>query len=290
MLELESETESESDETSADGDDAEAGDTPVKKRTRRGSRGGRRRKKRPVGVDGVAATDDDEADELDGVEGDAGDDAEAVVAAAATDTPPGSGTTPKAGSGQRPPRRRAPRIHVPDGDRPSVNGADAGDHAAFNTRACLDGRGAGPSLSGVETDAEAAELTADGEPRRAGQEEDPARLTRWEEPAQASGRRGGEHGATQSEAGEAEGEPVVDDAAAPLTSEPENGAVPEADVKPMLRPPAPPRQRARKPAVVATPKDEQVPADRAEPVAEPVGEPGYVPMSEWIDDFDARRP
>ena len=234
-------------------DDAEPGATPVKKRTRRGSRGGRRRKKRPVGADGAAAAGDD-ADELDDDnEGDAGD-AEAVGAVVSTDAPAAdSDAGPKAsGSGLGPARRRAPRIHVPDGDRPSANGADAAISSPVAPDPVLtDPTQDEPTGAGADV-----EVTADAEPGGAPVKKKTRRGSRGGKNRRK--RPAGEAAGTADEAsatGEAGAEPGTDEGAAVLpTSEPENGAAPEADVEPMLRPPAPQRQRARRPAAVTPPR------------------------------------
>ena len=85
-------------ETAAEADDGEAA-APAKKRTRRGSRGGKRRRKPAAQTDGAAA----EAVE----EGEVGAEIETATEDGATTEP------------ERPaprPRKRTPRIHVPDAD------------------------------------------------------------------------------------------------------------------------------------------------------------------------------
>ena len=142
--------------------EAEAGETPAKKKTRRGSRGGRNRKKKPVGA---AA----EAD---------GDEPEAEVA---PDTVAEDADAPSPA---------APRIHVPDFEL-----GDGGDKKPPRKRAP-----AKPKATVDEGTDEAVEASRGGRTgrggrrrrrrRRAGarEEEDAPRLPRRPEPQEARGR------------------------------------------------------------------------------------------------------
>jgi ribonuclease E len=94
------EPEAEAPESPGDG-----ADTAAKKRTRRGSRGGKRRKKAPAGTAPGVESAEGEAD-LDAAPG-----AEHVTEGEPAPEPT---TKAKAPTSPRPPRRRTPRIHVPD--------------------------------------------------------------------------------------------------------------------------------------------------------------------------------
>ncbi len=191
--------------------------TPAKKRTRRGSRGGKRRKKP------VAAVEDAHAGEQ---PSEAGPSAETD-----TEAPPAA---PDDAPAEKPvPKRRAPRIHVPD------------DGAADESTE--------PETAVVE---EPSEGDGDGAA--------PRKRTR-------RGSRGGRNrkkkttaavngdGAEPSEAGE----PDAAETAAVQLETNGDGAPPE---------PAP----------------KEVAVEAADASAGTPDEAGYVPMSEWIEDFDRR--
>ena len=131
------EAEPEDEETDAETDAAE-GDTPAKKRTRRGSRGGRRRKKKPVeagadGADEPAAVDD----EPEGYEPEVDEE-----------------QAPKSASR---PRTRSPRIHVPTAELGTAETASSAEAGATN----------GAEPDGAEaTDAAEATPAAEGPAKR----------------------------------------------------------------------------------------------------------------------------
>ncbi|MFN8224970.1 MAG: Rne/Rng family ribonuclease [Gaiellales bacterium] len=240
----------EEDEPQADADAGDGESTTPRKRTRRGSRGGRRRKKKPA-VDGETEAPAEAGDDEGSAEGD--EDGEE----------PGE-TKPATAARPRPSRRSAPRIHVPDdglSPRPARGRRTTAEPGVESTVG-------EPGDGEVEVDAEvAAELGATENGDGDGSAESPARKkTR-------RGSRGGRNrkkrptSAVDGEDG-AEGAKVAE-------------AVPDAE--PGAEPPAlrPPKPRARATAKPAT--------GEGEPVTAPAGDGGYVPMSEWIDDFDARR-
>ena len=220
------------------------------------------------------------------------DAAEAVVATASTDAPPAPirpQRPQEAWSGRPGPRTTHPRPGWRSSERQRRRRLGATKRRLRRSRPTNRRR---PAVADPETTASTRRPTATGS--CAGQEEDAARITGREEQAQASGGDGVPRPLTRAKpatprAGAPGAEPdSVDDGALVPASEPGNGAAPEGDVKPMLRPPSPQRQRARRPAATAPPKDEQahwiVPSRRLRRATKA----GYVPMSEWIEDFDAR--
>lgn len=245
----------EADEAAADG-----GPSPAKKRTRRGSRGGRRRRK-PAGAGAAAGAGTDGVGEITGDPDTAEDDGAAFGAppAAGDDVEaPVSDPTPKS-----PSRRRTPRIHVPgDGTRSGASPEVVEDAVAETGTADATG----------ELVADAADI--DGQPPAA------KRKTR-------RGSRGGKNhrkksGATVGADPAVDGEP---NGAVTLEGE---STVPQADDGVVAA-------EADAPSVAVVSR-----ADKAATDVEPVASgavPGkapeqdgadYVPMSEWLDDFDRR--
>ena len=233
--------------------------TPAKKRTRRGSRGGRRRRK-------PAATATDVPGES-APEGDPDPATDDVVAVDVTEGASVDGGVDPAPSTPRN-RRRSPRIHVPGG--PTEQGAGDGAHDAASTSVAAP-NGAGSDshteavADGAGTDDAAANGAADGETSPVVK-----RKTR-------RGSRGGKNHrkkiATADASTDAEGET---NGAVALESE-SQALAPEAVVA------------AAEPDVVATPTAAPIvesPSDA--PDASSSDEAGYVPMSEWLDDFDRR--
>ncbi len=235
--------------------DADGVATP-KKRTRRGSRGGRRRRKPPVAGE-VTAGDPNTAGEIEpepAGEAAAGEDGAAV------------GGTPA------PPRRRTAKIHLPDDGRPD-NGAPPAEiiHEA---------------IADVVVDGDDADAGDDAEPDGAAAAEDgapaPKKRTR-------RGSRGGRNrkkkpaaaGSTEpgSVAGTvpAEGD-VLDEGEERDPGSDGHGVLEDG---PEAADDAP-----ASPVVVAVVPDEEAP----EPVevGADAAPDGYVPMSEWLDDFDRR--
>jgi ribonuclease G len=311
----------ESEEAPADGEEGLDGAAVVKKRTRRGSRGGRRRKKRPVGAPGVgengAAAGADEED-LD--EDTRGTDVDAVPALAAAADGEAGGSEPPTPR-PTPARRRAPRIHVPEGDRPADGRVPAAAAAAAAVVS------SGPPVEAasevvVETPADSA--VAGGAVAADGVQEDGNGVA----PVKRKTRRGSRGGRNRrkrpvgqvgAEVGESDG---VDDPSSSEIAADEHAGQDLPAPATLIRPPGRPRERAQRPAAVVTsgsddtipvsPGVEHAPVDgapeqpespkrspRSSPKAspdarepagssEPGDEAGYVPMSEWIEDFDAR--
>ena len=135
--------------------ESETGDQPAtpRKRTRRGSRGGKRRKKPTEGAAGetVAETDDETGEAVAETE-------EAVGEPDAADT---ETVTP---TPSRPSRRRAPRIHVPDG-RPEEATASEGE---LEVAAATERPQDDPEDAGDEPAEESADgaLSGDGPPKK----------------------------------------------------------------------------------------------------------------------------
>ena len=211
----------------SEGDGAESDETeapPAKKRSRRGSRGGKRRKKP------ASSTAD-----ADSAEADTETDAEPDVAPT---SPPSEDAAP---SGAPKPRRRKPKIHVPNADGAPTDEAEAPE--------------------ALPADVTAAEPVADGAER--GGDEQPAPTEGVPRKRTRRGSRGGKNRRKRAAAngdGAAAAQPDESGATAP---EPEGGRAPE------------------------TPVDEPVSVPAATP-SEPGNGDGYVPMSEWIEDFDRR--
>ena len=201
--------------------------TPAKKRTRRGSRGGKRRKKAPATADDAdsgglpsepapaPATDDEAVDEAE-------DEAPPPVA----DRPPVEKPAPK---------RRAPRIHVPDDGAAPDESPEPETAAEETPSAEVDGDGAAPK-------------------KRTRRGSRGGRNRKKKATTAANG-----DGAEATELGEPDAAEAV---AVPLET---NGDGAPAE-------PAPTMSAAE--------------ADDAS--TDSPDEAGYVPMSEWIEDFDRR--
>jgi ribonuclease G len=202
-------TEPEAEPEDAAATDEDGSPTPAKKRTRRGSRGGKRRKKPPATV----AEAGEQASEP-------GSSAEAEAPPVAADEAPVEKPAPK---------RRAPRIHVPDD-------------------------GAADDATQPETALEATPSAADGGGAA------PRKRTR-------RGSRGGRNRKKTTAAVNGDGaeltEPTAAETAAVELETNGDGAPPE---------PAP----------------REVAVETADASADSPDEAGYVPMSEWIEDFDRR--
>ena len=216
--ELEETAESPEEVTEEAGAETDGQPTAARKRTRRGSRGGKRRKK-PAAAAGEAAT---------GADGDAGEtEAAAEVVDAEDGAPPAT----------RSPKRRAPRIHVPDA-RPEELAADGDVELVVVPEPQPDEPGAvGEEPEAADTADEA--TSGDTPPKKRTRRGTRGGRNRKRKPAAQNG---------DATAAEADGAPPVESDATP---EPASGD--------------------------GTPDDVQV-AD----------EEGYVPMSEWIGDFDRR--
>ncbi|HXQ86956.1 MAG TPA: Rne/Rng family ribonuclease [Gaiella sp.] len=201
--------------------------TPAKKRTRRGSRGGKRRKKPAATVDDADA--DADADEQPSEPGPSAEDA----------APPAA---PDDVAVEKPaPKRRAPRIHVPD--------------------------------DGASDDATEPETPAEDMPSAAGTDGDgaaPRKRTR-------RGSRGGRNRKKKTTAAvNGDGAEATEAAEASAATEPDaaESAAVELETNGDTAPPEP------------APKE--VAVEVADASADSAEEAGYVPMSEWIEDFDRR--
>ena len=250
--EVEAVDEAEDDEPEAEALGEDGQPAPARKRTRRGSRGGRRRKK-PAGATADAdATEGGAEAETDESEPDAGpttnDDVEPPAAPAV----------------RAPARRRTPKIHVPE-DARGAEAADATDDAPAAEVAVAPEEAPVGELASSEGD-------GDGE-----QAATPKKRTR-------RGTRGGRNRKRKPAA--ANGDAVADSTDGDDLPE-DLDAVPEAaDGVPVDLDSAP-----------EAPAEEPAP-ETVEPVAKEVAAvvasdgdseaEGYVPMSEWIGDFDRR--
>jgi hypothetical protein len=252
------------DEADADADAAgEDGVAPAKKRTRRGSRGGKRRRKPAAGAAANGAVD---GEEIAGVVGD--EDGAAAEPAEVADV---AGTAePDEAPQPRAPRRRAPRIHVPDAPGGPPPSPDLIQEAIAETvepevvAAAADE----PAGNGLEPDAEA-DGDAEGPvvvKKRTRRGTRGGRNRRKKTPAELAAAAAGEEG----EEGEGAAVAVVTAVAEEL--EPEAQPEPAAEAAP-----------DDEPDVVAEAEPDEPAADET-----PGDDPGYVPMSEWLDDFDRR--
>jgi ribonuclease G len=207
--------------------DEEGSPTPAKKRTRRGSRGGKRRKKPAATADEAEA--DADADEQPSKPGPS---AEAEAPPTAADDAPVEKSAPK---------RRAPRIHVPD------------DGAADEST---------EPETALEAAPPAAEADGDGAASR--------KRTR-------RGSRGGRNRKKKTTAAvNGDGAEAAEAAEASAATEPDAAEIAAVELE-TNGDTAPPEPAAKEVVVQA-----------ADASAESAEEAGYVPMSEWIEDFDRR--
>ena len=259
----------EDDELAVSGVESEPGidgATPAKKRTRRGSRGGRRRRKpAAAGVDAAGADDTDGAVDGEPAVGLADD--LVAPAIAAVSGPDGNGSVsekPKA-----PPRRRAPRIHVP------------GDP---------DSQAASPDViqDAIAEVADVTELDGDVEPDGTGAAAEDADGTVVVKRKTRRGSRGGRNRRKKPAAAEGVetegGTAVAAVATVVVDGSAEDGP---AEDLPELATAAPVVEPAVEPEWGADELVAEAPVPDESAVDEP-DVPGYVPMSEWLDDFDRR--
>ena len=232
--------------------EGEAGETPVKKKTRRGSRGGRNRKKKPAGATAEA-------------------DGEDAVAEAATETVAEEAEA-VAEEADAPASPASPRIHVPDFEL-----GDAGDKKPPRKRAVKPKPAVEEGMveeSLVEEAPDAAEAEAPEEAEEiaavAGDEDgaEPAPVKK----KTRRGSRGGRNRKKPAAAGAAAGGAAGAVAGAAVI-ESENGAEPAVEAEPQ-------REETQREEAVPTP------VAATENGAEPASD-DYVPMSEWLDDLDA---
>ncbi len=252
------------DESDPDGMSAD-GVTPAKKRTRRGSRGGRRRRK-PAAA-GAAAEGEADADDLDGGEDDDVIAAEsavpgAVVAAAPVE-PAASGSASK--KPRAPRQRRTSRIHVP------------GDPAAAPVSPeVIQEATAGMAVEVLEP---VTETNLEGDPEASPAGSDDGEGSPVVKRKTRRGSRGGRSRSTKPAAADAE-----------VGSEPDVAAIEDVGVEgdgvssasAIEIPEADSGAADKGPAVVAQVPDAEIPP------RDESNDAGYVPMSEWLGDFDRR--
>jgi len=211
------------------------GETPAKKRTRRGSRGGRRRKK-PAATTETAEGEDTAEPEATGEV--AQPEAPTEAAAEPGEETPREKAPPK----PRPPRRRTPTIHVPAEETRAPSSDGAAEPAAAEAE---------PEVA-PSGEAQSEEVEQEPEPPAAGDGAAPRKRTR-------RGSRGGRSRRKKAVAANGDG-------------------VTETDAG---EPPAPEGVDAAEPV-------EPVETAAVAGAAAGTGGEEYVPMSEWIEDFDRR--
>jgi len=204
LEEVDDEPEDEPEDEPSEALEAEAGETPAKKKTRRGSRGGRNRKKKPAGAAAVAAEPDGDG----------------PVAATATEDAEAPSPSPSTS---------APRIHVPD-----FEFGDGGEKKPPRKRAAVKPKPTAGEGAGDEDTAEAAEAAE--EVAAVAAEEDAAEPA----PAKRKTRRGSRGGRNRKKpAAAAAGaafvesengaEPAVEEAVPATAAASGNGAEPVTD-------------------------------------------------------------
>jgi ribonuclease G len=308
------ETETETDAEDGAGDVAAAeevegeGEERPKKRTRRGSRGGKRRKKKPVDVDG--AVGDEHGDETspggtaEAVADDAGSTAgEMSEPPSATVPAPGDEATPAAA---RPRARRTPKIHVPATGGDGMAGGKAETQAETETQTQTPDEHVPASEHVVEVTDEPdfaageADSTEDGTgtPRKRTRRGSRGGRGRRKKPAQGS--EGAGDGSADTD-GSADADGAGEERALAVDAPEGTDGSGNGDVvgEPAVKAPPRPRKRTPRPAAPvaestvvtadadvapATPAAETPSAAAEAPVVD-----GYVPMSEWLDDFEQSR-
>ncbi len=275
------------------------GEERPKKRTRRGSRGGKRRKKKPVDAEGAVLADETSAG---GPDEAAPDEAESTVEGTSEQQPataaaPEDEATPAA---VRPRARRTPKIHVPatggedDGTSGGTPAAVAPSEPVMPSEPLPEAAADEPASSddeagSVEDAAEAGAVT----PRKRTRRGSRGGRGRRKKPVQGTETTGDGPADTESEGEEHEAPAVAPEGDTDVTA---NGDV---AIEPAVKPPPRPRKRTPKPAapvaesaVTTADADVAIVAPAAETSAEtpeaPVAD-GYVPMSEWLDDFERPR-
>ncbi len=252
---------------SADGQPSTDGDepAPAKKRTRRGSRGGRRRRK-PAGA--ATGTDFRDVSDPEGEPDPATDSAPGVDV---TDEVPGdaavdsSQTAPAKGAN----RRRATRIHVPDGPTDKATADDTVPVVESTSVAAV-----APNGADAEAHAEAAAdegVADDAIANGAADGEAPPVVKR----KTRRGSRGGKNHRKKVSAVEASTD----------AEDEQNGAV-ALGVESQAQ--APEAATAEPEAIATATADLIVESPPDATDAPSGGKEGYVPMSEWLDDFDRR--
>jgi len=276
------------DEVSADGV------TAAKKRTRRGSRGGRRRRKPAaagVATEGEAdaATADEAPDDLIAPES-------AVVETAGTAETTGTAQTEAPGSAsgtaRAPRQRRTSRIHVPGDPAAAPVSPDVIQEAAteiagdpvevleLTIGADLEGDPEGPTTATDDGDGPPAVKRKTRRGSRGGR-------SRSKKPAVA-----GAEGVADADAGAEPDAKATEDAGAEAHGAVAASAieVPELDTSAAGNGPA---VVAVEPVAESAPRDEPGDTDESSDTDEPgdtdeSSDAGYVPMSEWLGDFDRR--
>jgi ribonuclease G len=300
------EEEDDEDSEAEAGEPGADGATSAKKRTRRGSRGGRRRR-RPAGAGAAADGATDDGATADGEADDESPDVAAVAAPenaneaeAAETEAAANGAAPE--KPKAPTRRRTSRIHVPGDPDAAVVAPEVIQKAvavAPVEAADLEAVGAADEAESDVADDSAPEADANGAaPLPDGDAPAVKRKTR-------RGSRGGKNRRKKpagAAAGgtESEGETELDDDGAVAVAlieddviatdeavEPDESTVDIAVVEPEAPQTAPEPAADPEPAAEAEPVAERRP-ELDESAAAESDDPGYVPMSEWLDDFDRR--
>ena len=257
---LEPDEPDESDELGVDGVSANGG-TPAKKRTRRGSRGGRRRRKPAVA--GAAAEGEADADASGE---DVHDDLPPESAGAEPDTPgPGTGSASEKPTVPR--QRRTSRIHVP-GDPPA---APVPPEVIQEAASVIAGDPAVVLEETTGTDLEAAPEGSATATEDGGAPPVVKRKTR----------RGSRGGRSRSKKPAVAGAEVVAGGAADAVAEPHGAVSASAVAIPEVDTGNGPAVVAVEPVATSSSRDQS--GDEDEPT-----DAGYVPMSEWLGDFDRR--
>ncbi len=228
--------------------------TPAKKRTRRGSRGGRRRRK-PAGANTAPDSGNESVSESDPdsvAEDIAAADQGAAVPEDAVDPAP---VGPKN-------RRRSPRIHVPDGQAAERARPDEDLERTEPSSA------AAAAPNGADQGAQAEDGPEEGRADGSAEGATPPAVKR----KTRRGSRGGKNHRKKSAAAEGAADDAEPNGAVVLENDdrlPEQVAVVGATVP----------EQAAEPAVESRPDAPETPS---------AGDEGYVPMSEWLEDFDRR--
>jgi len=272
--EVDVEGEAESDEAGELDEDEPGADggAPAKKRTRRGSRGGRRRRK-PAGTGAAAGAAGAAGDIADGeLAAENADDLVAPIALEVTEADANGAVSEKP---KAPARRRAPRIHVPgDPDMPppspDVIQEAVADGATEVTAVDLDAEAVLDDAPSVGEDADGA-VVVKRKTRRGSR----GGKNRRKKPAAIDGVAVDGEGTVAAVAMVEIESPVADGRADDLP-EPAPVAVVEQVVE---------HEPAVEPEPVVSETAAPAPGDLAAVESET---PDYVPMSEWLDDFDRR--
>jgi ribonuclease G len=260
------ETEDADDAGGPEGGEVAADGTAPKKRTRRGSRGGRRRKKTPAEVTAdAAAAGGVQSDELEPEEAADGEAAEPV--SVEFDAGPRIHVPDAAFGREDVDRPQQPSAQQPSAQQPSAQQPSA-ELPSAETEAAPEGEAVEGAAVAGETSVNGADVAPKKKTRRG------SRGGRNRKKKPAASVNGADATAADEEPADREPEPVAAVEAGALVEaapEPEAAAEPEA---------APEPEAVPEPEAAAAERDDPGPADPRP------DDPGYVPMSQWIDDFE----